>query len=179
VIASPTATLAESSSSALIKTLVILLGVLGIVMAIVTVWLVRSTRPDRALLGRLEVMGTRQWRKASTSARQRGLETVPTIVREPTPSGGVERPAFDDSSADAAEPAPDVVEPETEIEESSAEIEAPVPDVTARDEADTADPAQTADADDAADTDETTSDEPGDAGAPEKAPAAAAGDSDD
>ena len=86
--ATPAATLADASSSSMILTLVIVLSALGIVMLLVTMWLVRSTSPERALLARLELMGTRRWRKATVQAKQQDLEaaTVPRS-KDATPSG--------------------------------------------------------------------------------------------
>ena len=77
----------------MILTLVIVLSALGVVMLLLTMWLVRSTRPERALLARLELMGTRRWRKATVQAKQQYLEaaTVPRS-KDATPSGGIERP---------------------------------------------------------------------------------------
>ena len=78
----------------MILTLVIVLSALGVVMLLLTMWLVRSTRPERALLARLELMGTRRWRKATVQAKQQYLEaaTVPRS-KDATPSGGIERPS--------------------------------------------------------------------------------------
>ena len=78
----------------MILTLVIVLSALGIAMLLLTMWLVRSTRPERALLARLELMGTRRWRKATVQAKQQDLEaaTVPRS-KDATPSGGIERPS--------------------------------------------------------------------------------------
>lgn len=53
-----------------------LLVALGIVMAVLTVWLISSTRPDRDALGPLELMGRRRWRSAGTAARRRSLDEV-------------------------------------------------------------------------------------------------------
>jgi hypothetical protein len=92
--ATPAATLADASSSNVILTLVIVLSALGLVMLLLTMWLVRSTRPERALLARLELMGTRRWRRATVQAKQQDLEaaTVPRS-KDATPSGGIERPS--------------------------------------------------------------------------------------
>jgi hypothetical protein len=97
--------LADSSSSGLILFLVSVLVVLGVAMAFVTIWLVRSTRPDHAVLSRLETMGTAQWRRSRSADRPHGGHAVAgspngeVTTKDPTPSGGLERVDIDDDQS--------------------------------------------------------------------------------
>lgn len=68
--------LLAASSARLVYTLAGLLVVLGAAMLVLTVWLVRRTRPDHEVLVRLELMGTRRWRKAGTRAREEQLRAM-------------------------------------------------------------------------------------------------------
>lgn len=68
--------LVAASSARLVYMLAGLLVLLGAGMVVLTIWLVRSTRPDPEVLVRLEVMGTRRWRKAGTKAREAQLNAM-------------------------------------------------------------------------------------------------------
>jgi hypothetical protein len=127
-------TLADASSRNVIVALVVVLVALGVSMLLVTIWLVRSTRPDRALLTRLEVMGTREWKESSTLVRQQRLDAVPVAdAKDPTPGGGVARPELADEEEDVGSEEHDdgdddiVAEPERSAVADDAEVVQPAP----------------------------------------------------
>lgn len=58
----------------------IVLIVLGLILAGVTVWFWRSSRPDNPVLAPLEVMGKERYRQASEAERKEMLRQVRTTV---------------------------------------------------------------------------------------------------
>ncbi|MGI8763385.1 MAG: hypothetical protein ACR2LO_05205, partial [Ilumatobacteraceae bacterium] len=69
----PFALVAAESTTYAVYGLIALLAVLGIAMVIVTVWLVRMTKPEHDSLSALDVMGSRRFRTEGTRARERRL----------------------------------------------------------------------------------------------------------
>ena len=64
------------------------LGVIGVALVILAIWLVKQTQPERELLAPLERMNDRAWRKQEPAQMRRDLDEVrPTdarpVVREP------------------------------------------------------------------------------------------------
>lgn len=55
-------------------TTVVLLGLLGVVLLVLAVWVWRRTRPEPELLAPLETMQTRGWRKLDPAAQRRSLD---------------------------------------------------------------------------------------------------------
>jgi hypothetical protein len=97
------------------------LVIIGIAMICTAVWLVRSTRTDLPVLGPLEVMGDRRFRRSDPDARKRDLAAArppgapapapmleaDAVVAElpPAPIAGGREPAVSVAD-DAPEPAP-------------------------------------------------------------------------
>ena len=89
--------------------LVAVLVLLGLGMIVLALWLVRSTRSDPQVLGPLEVMGDRRWRKGDADRRQRDLDTArPAGAWPPAPmvafvsvDGDTAGAGTDPSAADA------------------------------------------------------------------------------
>lgn len=59
----------DTASARIVAAVVIGLVVLGVVLAVVTVWFWRTTRPDHPVLLRLEVLGGRRARRSSPTER--------------------------------------------------------------------------------------------------------------
>ena len=88
--------------------IVALLAVVGIGLAMLSVWLLKTTRPDREALAPLEVMGQRKWRRSDPVWQRRQLDAVRPPGAEPlSPSrtlpvpdeafdAGPQAPGFDD-----------------------------------------------------------------------------------
>ena len=66
-----------------VTSIVALLVVLGIGLVMLAVWLFRVTRPDPEVLGPLEVMGERKWRRADPVWQRRRLDEVRPEGAEP------------------------------------------------------------------------------------------------
>ena len=66
----------DPAASRTVYVVVVVLAVIGVALIAVTVWLVRSTRPDLALLAPLERMATRRWSRLDPQARRRLLDEV-------------------------------------------------------------------------------------------------------
>jgi hypothetical protein len=60
------------------------LVVLGIALAVATVWWWRSTRPEHPVLGPLEVMGERRFRRSADSERRQLLSSARPPGAEPS-----------------------------------------------------------------------------------------------
>lgn len=123
------ATIGDPDGTRTVTSIIALLVALGLGLAMLAVWLYRTTRPDPELLAPLEVMGEHKWRRADPVAQRRTLDEVrPTHARPLEPSAappvideafdaGPSAPGFDDLHADAdagaaegpadGEPAPD------------------------------------------------------------------------
>ena len=90
------ATIGDPDGTRTVTSIIALLVALGLGLAMVAVWLHRSTRPDPELLAPLEVMGERKWRRADPVAQRRTLDAVrPENARPLEPS--VAPPAFDEA----------------------------------------------------------------------------------
>ena len=88
------ATIGDPDGTRTVTSIIALLVALGLGLAMVAVWLHRTTRPDPELLAPLEVMGERKWRRADPVAQRRTLDAVrPAQARPLEPS--VAPPAFD------------------------------------------------------------------------------------
>jgi hypothetical protein len=68
------AELSESQASLRVFLTAAGLAVLGVILFAATVWWWRSTRPETPVLGPLEVMGDRRWRKAPDNDRRRLID---------------------------------------------------------------------------------------------------------
>ncbi len=62
---------------------VVALGVIGVALVILAIWLVRQTRPERELLSPLERMNDRSWRKQEPAQMRRDLDEVRPIGARP------------------------------------------------------------------------------------------------
>lgn len=88
-----------SADSRALWSIVVLLAVVGVALAMLAVWLVRATRPDRELLGPLEVMGQRKWRRSDPVWQRRQLDSArPTDAEPLAPARSLPEP---DESFDA------------------------------------------------------------------------------
>lgn len=70
------ATIGDPEGTRTVTSIIALLVAVGLALAMVSVWLYRTTRPDHELLAPLEVMGDRKWRRADPVAQRRTLDTV-------------------------------------------------------------------------------------------------------
>lgn len=87
-------TIGDPDGTRTVTSIIALLVALGLALAMLAVWLHRTTRPDPELLAPLEVMGERKWRRADPVAQRRTLDEVrPAQARPLEPS--VAPPAFD------------------------------------------------------------------------------------
>lgn len=131
------ATIGDPDGTRTVTSIVGLLVAIGLALAMIAVWLWRTTRPDPELLAPLEVMGERKWRRADPVAQHRTLDDVRPEGAEPlTPSAappdideafdaGPTGSGFDDLHTD----------PESEIEAvrpSRAQFPPPTGEVTPR-----------------------------------------------
>lgn len=69
-----TSTIGDPDGTRTVTSIIVLLIALGIALAMVAVWLYRSTRPDPELLAPLEVMSERRWRRADPVGQRRTLD---------------------------------------------------------------------------------------------------------
>lgn len=93
------ATIGDPDGTRTVSSIVGLLVALGLALAMIAVWVWRSTRPDPELLAPLEVMGERRWRRADPVAQRRTLDAVRPEEAEPlTPSAA---PPVIDAAFDA------------------------------------------------------------------------------
>lgn len=107
------ATIGDPDGTRTVTSIIALLVALGLGLAMLAVWLYRTTRPDPELLAPLEVMGDRKWRRADPVAQRRTLDAVrPKQARPLEPSAappvldesfdaGPSAAGFDDLHADA------------------------------------------------------------------------------
>lgn len=91
--------------------IVIGLSLIGVALVVLGIWLIRQTRVDAELLGPLERMADRRWRKLDPAGRRRllddvrpdGAEPVVRTPHEPEVDSEFEReppvPSFDDLEA--------------------------------------------------------------------------------
>ncbi len=113
------ATIGDPDGTRTVTSIIALLVALGVGLAMLAVWLHRTTRPDPELLAPLEVMGERKWRRADPVAQRRTLDAVrPQNARPLEPSSappvldesfdaGPTGAGFDDLHADTDDPEPD------------------------------------------------------------------------
>ena len=135
------ATIGDPDGTRTVTSIVALLVALGLGLAMVAVWLHRTTRPDPELLAPLEAMGERKWRRADPVAQRRTLDAVrPEKARPLEPSvappkfdaafdAGPTASGFDDLHADAD---PDADPPGDRHVPSGFELAPPIGDVTPR-----------------------------------------------
>lgn len=102
------ATIGDPDGTRTVTSIIALLVALGLALAMVAVWLYRNTRPDPELLGPLEVMGERRWRRSDPVAQRRRLDEArpadadPLVPRTEAPQldaafeAGPTAPGFDD-----------------------------------------------------------------------------------
>lgn len=120
------ATIGDPDGTRTVTSIIALLVALGLGLAMLAVWLYRTTRPDPELLAPLEVMGEHKWRRADPVAQRRTLDDVrPAHARPLEPSSappvideafdaGPSAPGFDDLHADADDDQVDAApEPDT------------------------------------------------------------------
>ncbi len=86
------AIVAVDGETYLIYALIALLAVVGLAMAVITVWLVRVTKPEHEALSALGVMGSRRFRKEGTVARERHIATIRNGPGSPNGAGNGEQP---------------------------------------------------------------------------------------
>ena len=95
------AIVAADGETYLIYALIALLAVVGLGMAVLTVWLVRVTKPEHEALSALGVMGSRRFRKEGTVARERHIATIRGVSGSPNGDGNGEQ--SDERSPDSDE----------------------------------------------------------------------------
>lgn len=89
-------TIGDPDGTRTVTSIIALLVALGLGLAMLAVWLFRTTRPDPELLAPLEVMGERKWRRSDPVAQRRTLDQVrPEMARPFDPS--IAPPDFDDA----------------------------------------------------------------------------------
>ncbi|MGI9029680.1 MAG: hypothetical protein ACR2HP_06805 [Ilumatobacteraceae bacterium] len=123
------------STATTVLLLVVALAALGVAMSAVTVWLVRATRTDHVVLGPLEVMGDRSFRRATEESRASRLGAArpsgapppaPIVAVDEAPQAEADQPAAvvgDDGSVPATGDSPSVA-----LEGPAVEEPATVPD---------------------------------------------------
>jgi len=97
------AIVAADGETYLIYALIALLAVVGLGMAVLTVWLVHVTKPEHEALSALGVMGTRRFRKEGTIARERHIATIRGGPGSPNGAGNGEQEADDATDGDDEE----------------------------------------------------------------------------
>lgn len=80
----------DPESTRTVYAIVVALGLIGVALVALAIWVARQTRPDPELLAPLERMSDRSWRKQDPSTKRRTLDEVrPTgaqpIERAPDP----------------------------------------------------------------------------------------------
>lgn len=99
------------STSTTVYLIVVVLVAVGLAMIAVAVWLVRATRRDHVVLGPLERMGDRSWRKHDAERRRRELDDVrpsgASVIEPPLPGSAAELEPRASGVAIAAESAAD------------------------------------------------------------------------
>lgn len=77
------ATIGDPDGTRTVTSIIALLIALGLALAMVAVWLHRTTRPDPELLAPLEAMGERRWRRADPVAQRRTLDQLRPVGASP------------------------------------------------------------------------------------------------
>jgi hypothetical protein len=121
----------DPDATRVVYAIVIALLVIGLLLVLLAIWMIRRTKADPELLGPLERMGDRKWRKRDETDRRAMLDEVrPAGATPPTwpdaadPVVGTVLPP--PAMAPVPE-APDIVEPEA-VEAESVEPEAVEPE---------------------------------------------------
>jgi hypothetical protein len=122
------ADLSDANADRIIYLVAAGLVLLGIALAVATVWWWRSTRPEHPSLGPLEVMGEKRFRRSSGAERRQIIANSrppgaqPLIVEPPAPRpvdlamlAGAAPHGFDDLRVDAPAPLPPVEVPAVEV----------------------------------------------------------------
>jgi len=116
-------TVGDPEGTRTISSIIALLVAMGLALAMLAVWLYRSTRPDPELLAPFEVMGERKWRRADPVWHRRRLDELRPDGAEPLePSSappdideafdlGPTAPGFDDLHDQAVDEHDDVSVP--------------------------------------------------------------------
>jgi hypothetical protein len=94
----------DPSNQRVVNAVVVGLVVLGLMVIAVTVWFWRSTRPDHEVLGRLEVMSRRRFRRLDDDEARRFELDAATEAPGSPPSDGVD--AGTDESVPLPRPLP-------------------------------------------------------------------------
>lgn len=81
-----------------IYAVVVALGAIGLALAVLAVWLIRQTQPERELLAPLERMYDRSWRKQEPAQMRRDLDEVRPANARPV-ARGRDVPEVDDEFA--------------------------------------------------------------------------------
>lgn len=98
------AAIGDPDGTRVVTSIIALLVALGLALAMLAVWLFRSTRPDPELLAPLEMMGERKWRRADPVWQRRRLDDLRPDDAEPlAPSAA---PPDVDEAFDAGPSAP-------------------------------------------------------------------------
>ncbi len=75
-VAGTVGTVGDPEGTRAISSIIALLVAMGLALAMLAVWLHRSTRPDPELLAPLEMMGERRWRRADPVWQRRRLDEL-------------------------------------------------------------------------------------------------------
>ncbi len=94
----PAVVAGDPASSRTVYAVVIGLVVIGVVLVLLAIWIIRQTRVDPELLGPLDVMADRRWRKLDPTARRRMLDGVRPADASPVRNQPAE-PDYDDEFA--------------------------------------------------------------------------------
>lgn len=78
-----TAAAGDTASTRIVQATIGALVLVGVALALVAVWLVRTTRHDDPVLGPLELMGSRSWRRSDPVAQRRAIDEVRPPGAEP------------------------------------------------------------------------------------------------
>ena len=95
----------DPASSRTVYAIVIGLVAIGVVLVVLAVWIIRQTRVDPELLGPLDVMAERRWRKLDPAGRRRMLDGVRPQGAKPVRNQPTE-PDYDDEFAIAEQRIP-------------------------------------------------------------------------
>jgi hypothetical protein len=118
------ASVGDPDGTRTVTSIIALLVAIGLALAMIAVWIHRTTRPDPEVLAPLEVMGDRRWRRSDPVSQRRQLDRYrPDGAKPLTPSAapphldeayeaGPTAPGFDDlHGASSDEEADDHREP--------------------------------------------------------------------
>lgn len=70
------ATIGDPDGTRTVTSIIALLVALGLALAMLGVWLYRTTRPDPEVLAPLETMGERKWRRSDPMSQRRALDDL-------------------------------------------------------------------------------------------------------